>query len=172
MTAIPHLLTGAALGARIRNPVVALPLAVASHLLLDAIPHADAAVLAGSPSPGYNGAEILISVGSFVVGLGLVLWCAWGDRRFGWIVLAALAGMLIDFVFVLPWWKQFFQSWPPTAWLSQVHLAASTPAHRYPLLVGITTQLLVSLAAFWVLRRSTHPAPARVRRQGLTRGIE
>lgn len=39
MRAINHAMTGALIGLTITNPVVALPLAVASHFVLDSIPH-------------------------------------------------------------------------------------------------------------------------------------
>ncbi len=39
MRAINHTVTGALLGAVIGNPVIALPAALLSHLVLDAIPH-------------------------------------------------------------------------------------------------------------------------------------
>lgn len=39
MTATNHALTGAFIGLTIGNPLLAIPLAVASHFLLDALPH-------------------------------------------------------------------------------------------------------------------------------------
>jgi hypothetical protein len=39
MTATNHVITGAILVAAIKNPVVALPLALASHFVLDYLPH-------------------------------------------------------------------------------------------------------------------------------------
>jgi hypothetical protein len=39
MTATNHALTGAIIGLVIQNPVIALPAALASHLICDAIPH-------------------------------------------------------------------------------------------------------------------------------------
>jgi len=39
MDATPHLTFGAALGMRVRNPFVAFALGVASHAVLDAVPH-------------------------------------------------------------------------------------------------------------------------------------
>lgn len=41
MTATNHVVTGAAIGALVVNPWVALPLALASHFALDALPHFD-----------------------------------------------------------------------------------------------------------------------------------
>jgi len=39
MTATNHVLTGALIASALPHPVVALPLAIASHLVLDALPH-------------------------------------------------------------------------------------------------------------------------------------
>lgn len=39
MTAINHALTGALIGLLVQNPVVALPLALGSHFMCDALPH-------------------------------------------------------------------------------------------------------------------------------------
>lgn len=41
MLAINHALTGAAIGLSISNPLIAAPLAVASHFALDSVPHYD-----------------------------------------------------------------------------------------------------------------------------------
>lgn len=41
MDAIPHLAFGAALGMRMRNPLLAFAVGVASHALLDFLPHAN-----------------------------------------------------------------------------------------------------------------------------------
>ena len=42
VTATNHALTGALIGMTIVNPVIAIPLAIISHFVLDAIPHYDA----------------------------------------------------------------------------------------------------------------------------------
>jgi hypothetical protein len=39
MTATNHALTGAIIGLTIGNPLIAIPLAIASHFVMDAIPH-------------------------------------------------------------------------------------------------------------------------------------
>jgi hypothetical protein len=39
MTGINHVLAGAVIGATISNPILALPIALASHLVLDVTPH-------------------------------------------------------------------------------------------------------------------------------------
>lgn len=39
MTATNHVLTGAVIGAAVTNPLLAIPLALTSHIILDIIPH-------------------------------------------------------------------------------------------------------------------------------------
>lgn len=39
MLELPHVLVGAAIGAKLQNPVLAIPLAFASHFVLDILPH-------------------------------------------------------------------------------------------------------------------------------------
>src|SRR5689334_22534603 len=39
MLVLPHVATGAAIGALVGDPFIAVPLAIASHFILDAIPH-------------------------------------------------------------------------------------------------------------------------------------
>ena len=39
MLVLPHVATGAAIGALIGDPLIAVPLAIASHFILDATPH-------------------------------------------------------------------------------------------------------------------------------------
>lgn len=39
MTGVNHILTGAIIGATVKQPAIALPLALASHYVLDSLPH-------------------------------------------------------------------------------------------------------------------------------------
>lgn len=39
MLTTPHLLVGAAIGAQFNNPYIVVPAAVASHFVLDSVPH-------------------------------------------------------------------------------------------------------------------------------------
>lgn len=68
MTATAHAVIGTVIAAKIGNPYLAIPLALASHFVLDMVPHWDAAV--GSPAKDKK--RIFVeSVGDVLLGLTL-----------------------------------------------------------------------------------------------------
>lgn len=102
MTATNHALTGALIGLAVANPVVALPMAFASHFVLDAVPH-----YGGSHNPLHwmrsrLFKSLLVVDVCFCIGLVLILSSA---RPAHWLVAALCA-----FVATSPdlfWVKQF-----------------------------------------------------------------
>lgn len=72
MTATNHVVTGAAIGALVVNPWFALPLALGSHFLLDALPHMDYPAKASSQKFLIWLAVDLGLAGSILVSLWLI----------------------------------------------------------------------------------------------------
>ena len=86
MDLTPHLVVGAAIGARIRRPALALPAAVASHFVLDTVPHFDIGWI--------NGANLSAAIDA---GLGVVLCGVFVWSTGTWAPLTgALAAVLPD----------------------------------------------------------------------------
>jgi len=170
--ATPHMVAGAAIGTKLRSPWLALPLAFASHFLLDFAPHLDAHSLFGSgygrtTSPEAIAAALDFFLGAIVV--GVLVGRQPGRRLAG---SAALLAVLIDLVEYLPPFGPWLRGWPGTAWLRHFHHAIQrnlTGAH-WPL--GFSTQAAVMALSLWVLlagrSAASHPeeAQAAARRPG------
>ena len=86
MDLTPHLVVGAAIGARVRRPGVALPAAFVSHFVLDTVPHFDIGWING---PNLSAA---IDAAFGAVLCGVLVWSAgtWAP------LTAALAAVLPD----------------------------------------------------------------------------
>lgn len=86
MDLTPHMVTGAAIGARVRRPAAMLSLAFASHYVLDTVPHFNIGWING-----------LTLNGAIDLGLGLVLCGIVAWKVGSWAPLAgALAAVLPD----------------------------------------------------------------------------
>ena len=102
MMATPHMVAGAAVGRVLRRPWLAWPAALASHFLLDIIPHLDThslfGVKGGRPTPP----EAASAITDFLVGAMLVGWLTLGRPNRRVVLGAALCGMLMDLVEYVP----------------------------------------------------------------------
>lgn len=96
MRAINHALTGAVIGLSVSNPVVALPLALASHFICDAIPHYGEALNADDAIRTRSFASLLTLDALLCVGLVLLLGVT---QPHNWLVaaLGAFLATLPDF---------------------------------------------------------------------------
>ena len=97
MLITPHALTGAAIGLRLKHPLKAIPVAVASHFVLDTIPHWQETLFPYRPGIA-TWIRIPIDLALAVAG---VTWIArrGGKRQRGLgrtVVIGALAGTLPD----------------------------------------------------------------------------
>lgn len=86
MTAINHALVGATIGLVVRNPAVALPAALLSHFVLDAIPHFGLPKVKGKYSKLFG--RLLVIDAILCVLLVLVLRVQTPEQ---WLVIAAAA---------------------------------------------------------------------------------
>jgi hypothetical protein len=152
MLATPHLIGGAALGKALQRPALAWPAALASHFLLDRVPHLDSHALFGSPH-GITVAEAAMATVDVLLGVLLVLW-AIGRQPGRHVMLgAAFFALLMDLLHNVGPWSAWLSHWPPTAGIFAFHRSFQhnvTPA-EWPL--GLGTQVAVVAVALWVLRR-------------------
>lgn len=104
MHPLAHALTGALIGQATGSPTVGLLGGIASHFLLDAIPHAEAETFRdGSASTASNAAlgvehlEALVELGAAVAGLAWVAARCPGSEPLA-LALGALGGLLPDLI--------------------------------------------------------------------------
>lgn len=152
MMGSPHLLVGAAVGAVARRPWLAYPVAFASHIALDLVPHYDSHDML-MPVGGLPLAEGGIAVLDFALAWWLIVLLTRGTSFRRVALWSAFCAIVIDLVFNLPPWGPALQVWPPTARIGawhhgmQPHLA---PGHW---LEGLGPQVLTIALAVWTLRR-------------------
>jgi hypothetical protein len=111
MTATAHALVGGAIAASVQNPALGVTLAVASHPLLDLIPHWDF-------GKGWRDKNKLnfLAEGVFDLLLGLILsYYLFGRNiELSYFLLVVFASLILDLLMV-PYW---FLKWrfPPFSW--------------------------------------------------------
>jgi len=77
MLELPHTIIGAAIATRIGNPALALPLALASHILLDLIPHWNPSLFTETSKNGRPSSKTtLLVVGDVILSLIAGGWLA------------------------------------------------------------------------------------------------
>ncbi len=95
MTATAHALVCGAIAAAIPDPIVALPLAFASHFLKDAVPHWDIGTNWRSRSKTKTGA---IAIFDTIIGFTLTYFLFGGKVDFGVLLAAMALGNLPDWL--------------------------------------------------------------------------
>ncbi len=136
-----HVIAAAAIVVAIPNPAASLPLAFASHIALDTIPH-------WNWSPGKSPAGKAASVADGVVAL-IIIGLLYGYLEYNWVMLAAgLLAMLPDIIQA----PYHFWNWQPH-WL-QVFIDWESKRQKWPWMqpwMGIMTQAVVVIAAGLIL---------------------
>lgn len=145
----PHVAVGAAIATKIPNPFVAIPLALASHFILEKVPHWNPHLNTetekyGRPTKKSTIIVIIDTSLALVVG-GFFAYRALPNQAHAITILAAsLASVLPDLIeapyFFLGVRKAFIKKWI----LWQKSIQADTD-----LFPGLATQLITVLAAFW-----------------------
>jgi hypothetical protein len=97
MDLTPEMLAGAALGARVRPPIVAIAAAVAGYLVLDALPHLDVVWINGHLVP---------RIMDICLGAALVA-AVCARLRNPWVFAGAFFAVLPDAPPLKPWEEQF-----------------------------------------------------------------
>jgi hypothetical protein len=146
------MLAGAAIAKALPRARFALPLAFASHFLLDYTPHLDSHALFGAPVGPPTRLEVTMTLADVVLGVALVLWAVAGQQARRLMLAAAFAAVAIDLFDNVPPWSAWFRAWPATAWLSHFHHGFQhnlSPA-QWPL--GFATQLALVAFALWAIR--------------------
>ncbi len=144
MTATAHALVGGAIAAAIPNPAIAIPLALASHPVLDMIPHWDFGRRWRNKSRA-----LFLAEGIFDLTVGLVSsYIIFGAHVNLIYLLSVIFASLIFDLLMVPYW--FFKwHFPPFSWAykiqSQINAKAKLPW-------GIFTQAITVMGVILVLR--------------------
>lgn len=145
MTTSNHIYAGAAIALAIKQPVLALPLAFASHFVLDALPHYG--------REGHGGyAEVvkyrltLIFEAVNLVGIPLLIYLLWGQAW--WVWAAALLAISPDFVWVYRFVRYERHGLElPTGRLTHIHIAIQ----RYERAWGVAVEIPVLVLLVWLV---------------------
>jgi hypothetical protein len=104
MTALNHALTGAAVAAAINKPILALPAALLSHFVIDAVPHWNYKL------KPHIARRQLVMLADLALSLGLLLFLAITVDANPWLIIAGgLLGILPDTM-----WLRFFITGRPS----------------------------------------------------------
>lgn len=149
MLETPHVLVGAAIATAIPNPAISIPLALASHVLLDRIPHWNPHFYTetqkyGRPTPKSTAIAIVDSAVALTAGLCLAARFLPNYGGAISVIAACLASVLSDQI-KMPYFffnqrTGFFKIWTELERSWQVSIS---------FVPGMLTQLLVIAASFW-----------------------
>lgn len=136
-----HVAAAAAIVATTPNPALSLPLALASHIALDAVPH-------WNWSPGRTRRGKVASLGDGVLAIGLTGWLMTVVEP-GWVVVIACALSMLPDVIQAPY---HFWGWRP-GWLVSF-IAWERKRQKWPWMkpwMGIATQVAVFMLSMLVV---------------------
>lgn len=112
MTGTNHALTGAAIGIALQEPLLIVPLAFASHFVLDAIPHFDHEIYRF----GSRWATRLYVIDGMLATLGLGLLIVLLSQLWFYILLGAFFGVAPDI-----FWLYYYRHGRPQHWYFRFH---------------------------------------------------
>jgi len=150
----PHVLTGAVIGVATGNPVIGFLGGLASHFLLDSVPHTDPGTWHHDepfPHP-VNERDMTIGFVDLAIAIGLVLWLAGEAPLVAAAPLAAMFGAILpDILVVISLFWPKFSTYPGL----NKYFALTEKYHKtMPLKYwhwGILTQATVVVVAVWYL---------------------
>jgi hypothetical protein len=147
----PHVVVGAAIATKIPNPLISIPLAFASHFVLEKVPHWNPHLNTekkkyGKPTKKSTQIVIVDVAISLILG-GLIASRALPDTGHAiTILLASFASVLPDVIegpyFFLNWESKFIKNWIKFQKSLQVDVSV---------VPGLITQVITIAGAFWWL---------------------
>jgi len=144
MILTPHILIGIAIGVKIQNPWLGFFAGLASHLILDAIPHNEYGQKdTGKKIKEMNLSTILKALLDISIGLGLVYFI-YTIKSFVINPWAITGAVLPDIISVLSW--QF-----PNKFFTILNKFHSFHAKKFDGKFGIVTQIIISVIVLFTL---------------------
>lgn len=151
MLATPHILVGAAVASKVRQPWLAMSLAIGSHFVLDFIPHLDShglfGVAAGTPARP----EVVMALLDALSGAALVVWLVARRPNRRLLVTAAFLAVAVDLVDNVPPWNAWLRSFPVALRFSIFHHSIQHSVASSEWVLGFGTQIAVIVSTVWVL---------------------
>lgn len=149
MLETPHVIVGAAIATKVANPALALPLAFASHFLLEKVPHWNPHLNTetekfGRPTKNTTVIVFIDSAVALATGLYIASRALPNSAHAMTIVLACLLAALPDLIeaphFFLGIRNGFIKKW--MRWQKSMQVDAE-------IIPGLLTQAVTVIAAFW-----------------------
>ncbi len=154
MLITPHVLVGAAIGVSTSNPVLAFAGGLASHFLMDIVPHFDPGTFHHGEKPPIkiDNRDLSIGVIDSALAFFLLLWLAGSAPIVAWApALGILGGVLPDVVGLSP------LAFPKIYNVRGLHQYFKFTAKYHSTVkpdqiwLGVLTQIIVSAGALWIL---------------------
>ncbi len=152
MLETPHVILGAAIATKIPNPFISIPLALASHFVLDKVPHWNPHLYTETQKLGHP-SRVSTAIALTDIGLSLVAGFYFAGRfapdyqRSAVVLACCLAAVLPDVVkYPYYYFKARFDIL--TKWV-KFERSLQVDTTFYP---GVLTQLLTILASIWWIR--------------------
>ena len=149
MLETPHVVVGAAIAVKVGDPALAIPLALASHFVLDKIPHWNPHLFTETQKLGHPAKNsTILAVVDVTVALALGLFVASVYRNNLGMMITVIACCLVSVLPDLIKWPYYYlkNRWEPLK--KWVFFERSIQASA-PLVPGILTQLLVVVTGLW-----------------------
>ena len=150
MLETPHVAVGVAIATKIPNPFIAVPLAVASHFVLDRIPHWNPHLYTetqkrGKPSPKSTKIAIIDIASAFALG-SFFAYRALPDQKAAILILVcSLASVASDVIKYPYYYFHMRQKWL----VKWVKFERSLQIDSKSVFWGLLTQILITLASVW-----------------------
>lgn len=153
MLALNHTLIGAAIGSQIDNNIPAvISLGIASHFVLDFLPHVD-------PGIEIKGKEIRPVVKYFLAGFDVfisliiivLVFVLRPHLNRTVVITGAVTALAMDIIFNVPFWMSWFRKTWPFSKIHYFHELIHKPLQKYQYSVGIPLQILIIVVSIWLL---------------------
>ena len=151
MLELPHVLVGAAIATSVSNPVLAFPLALASHFITDYVPHWNPHINTEIKKYGSITQKSLLilaadSGGALVLGASIAYLKSQSLSQFLVIMACCLMAVLPD-VLEIPYY--FFKQ--KIKWMEDLITFQRSHQWNVPVLWGMLAQIIVSLGALFII---------------------
>ncbi len=153
MLALNHVLVGAAIGSETNNIPVIVGLAVASHFILDALPHVDQGLEKNGKDYFKQNTKYFLAAVDIAISLVLIVFIltlkSTLDRSS--IIIGAVSGLSIDLIFNIPWWENFMKRTPILKSIYFFHKDIQEPLKKYQFVFGLPLQIIIIVVSIWIL---------------------
>lgn len=151
MLETPHVAVGIAIASKFPNPWVSIPLSLASHFVLDKIPHWNPHLYTetqklGHPSKSSTTFAIVDIVTAFAMGSAFAYNALPNSQMAVLILICSFSSVLSD---VVKYPYYYFKTFRPKLLVWWVNLERSMQVDTKSPIWGIITQVLVIGASFW-----------------------